>query len=175
MGDEGPRWLDEREQRAWRSLLDLQEALGRTLERQLQRETGLSTADYGVLVHLSEAPEQRLRHFELGQALQWEKSRLSHHLRRMVDRGLIERQSCPEDNRGGFVALTPAGRAAIAAAAPRHVAHVRQRFVDRLTPEQLDVLVAIHDAVVPHLDAEPAARPARRDQPVAGEASGSSR
>ena len=74
------------------------------LNRQLLRETDLSQADYAVLVNLSEAPEGRLRGFALAQGMQWEKSRLSHHLTRMERRGLIERQGCPTDGRGAFVA-----------------------------------------------------------------------
>jgi len=150
------RWLDEDEQAAWRSYVAVRNGLARTLERHLQRETGLSMADYVVLVHLSEAPEQRCRHFELGQAIGWEKSRLSHHLTRMVARGLVERVACPEDSRGGFVGLTPEGMATITAAAPRHVAHVRQYFIDRLDARLLDALQAIGDAVLDGLDDEPA-------------------
>jgi DNA-binding MarR family transcriptional regulator len=150
--EEPVRWLDDREQRAWRSYLLVQHGLNRVLERQLQRDTGLSIADYTVLVQLSEAPERRRRHFELGRAIGWEKSRLSHHLTRMVQRGLVAREACPEDSRGGFVVLTESGVAAIAAAAPLHVAHVRRWFIDRLSEQQLDALVAIGDAVAPGLD-----------------------
>ena len=86
-----PRWLDEREQRAWRRFITMQAQLRARLARQMQRESGLSEADYEVLVQLSEAPCGRQRVFELGQATQWEKSRLSHHLTRMVQRGLVAR------------------------------------------------------------------------------------
>lgn len=174
MTSDGPVWLDEREQRAWRSFIALRDRLTTTLHRQLQRDTGLSDADYGVLVQLSEAPEDRLRHYELGAALGWEKSRLSHHLKRMAGRGLVEPQECPEDNRGGFVALTAAGRAAIEAASPVHVAQVRRWFIDRLTAEQLDALIAIHDAVVPGLDGRDGGRVGGA-QAGAGGASPSSR
>src|SRR3546814_8295565 len=80
------RWLDEREQAAWRGLLSMQAKLGARLRRAHQRDSGLSDSDYAVLVHVSEAPEGRLRIFELGAQLEWEKSRLSHHLRRMEQR-----------------------------------------------------------------------------------------
>lgn len=148
----GTRWLDEREQLAWRSFVALHSGLNRVLERQLQRDTGLSMADYTVLVTLSEAPDQRCRHFELSRRIHWEKSRLSHHLTRMTQRGLVERASCPEDSRGGFVVLTAAGAEAIAAAAPRHVEHVRRWFIDLLDAGQLDALISIGRAVVPVLD-----------------------
>jgi Predicted transcriptional regulator len=95
-----PRWLDEREQRAWRSLMKMQAGLSEYIERQLRTHSGLSTADYQVLAHLSEAPEGRLRSFALGDALQWEKSRLSQHLTRMQNRNLIRRERCATDQQG---------------------------------------------------------------------------
>jgi len=145
-------WLDEREARAWRGFVRLQSEIRARTNRQLQRDSGLSEADYAVLVSLSEAPGGRLRAFELGRETKWEKSRLSHHLSRMEQRGLVMRERCPSDNRGFEVALTPAGRTAIEAAAPRHVAHVRELMIDVLTPEQLDALGDIADAVIAGLD-----------------------
>ena len=147
-------WLNDREQRAWRGLVRLQAELFGRLNRHIARETELSAPDYEVLVNLSEAPEGRLRVFELGAAMRWEKSRLSHHLRRMADRGLIAKVSCPSDARGAFVEITDAGRRAIEVAAPTHVAEVRRLFVDALSEEQLDQLAAIADAVVNTLDPE---------------------
>lgn len=142
------RWLDDREQRAWRGLLAMHAQLTLELGRQLQRDTDLSIAEYGVLVHLSEAPDRELRAFELGDALQWEKSRLSHQLTRMERRGLVERRACPTDARGAHIAITPAGQQAIEQAAPAHVAEIRRLFIDVLRDEQLDQLVAITDAVL---------------------------
>ncbi|HEV8297656.1 MAG TPA: MarR family transcriptional regulator, partial [Acidimicrobiales bacterium] len=101
-----PRWLDERENRAWRGLQQVRAQLGGRLGRQLQRDTGLSAADYEVLVNLSEAPKGRLRSYELSNALQWEKSRLSHHLTRMQRRGLVDREGCATDARGAFILIT---------------------------------------------------------------------
>ena len=150
---EEPRWLDAHEDRAWRGYTRMQALLSARLHRNLLRETGLSLSDYEVLVHLSEAPQGRLRAFQLGNALQWEKSRVSHHLTRMEGRGLVRRQECSTDGRGAFVVLTPNGRTAIEAAAPAHVAHVRDAFIDVLTPEQLDALAGISDAVLRRLSA----------------------
>jgi DNA-binding MarR family transcriptional regulator len=150
-----PRWLDEREARAWRGYTRLRTQLEARLARELARHSGLSDPDYSVLVHLSEAPDGRLRAFELGRALQWEKSRLSHHLRRMEKRRLVARESCESDARGSFVVITPSGRAAIEAAAPAHVADVRRHLIDLLSPDQLDVLGDIAEAVLAHYDAEP--------------------
>jgi len=149
------KWLTRREQQAWRGFLTMQRRLTGRVARELQLETGLSGPDYEVLVNLSEAPEGRLRAFELGRATGWEKSRLSHHLTRMEERELVSRVSCPTDSRGAFVTLTTAGRQAIEAAAPRHVEHVRRWFVDALTPEQLDALSDISNAILAGLHDDP--------------------
>jgi DNA-binding MarR family transcriptional regulator len=148
------QWLDEREERAWRSYVDLSARLSSHLNRQLQRDSALSEADYGVLVHLSESPEGRLRPFELVRALRWEKSRLSHHLTRMERRGLVEREGCGTDRRGAFIVLTGAGRAAIEAAAPLHVREVRRVFVDGLRPDQLEALAEINETLLTRLEAD---------------------
>jgi len=137
----------------------MQQRLTRQVARDLQHETGLSAADYEVLVQLSEAPSGRLRAFELGGVTQWEKSRLSHHISRMVDRGLVKREACPTDNRGAFIVMTAAGRKAIEAAAPRHVEHVRRWFIDSLTPDQLDALAEISETVLANLDDDPESCP----------------
>src|SRR5690242_16969428 len=87
----GTRWLTAREDRAWRGLLQMSAAVHRRVGGDLHRATGLSEADYAVLVHLSEADNGRLRPSDLGWGINWEKSRLSHHLRRMEERGLVRR------------------------------------------------------------------------------------
>jgi DNA-binding MarR family transcriptional regulator len=150
-----PRWLDEREARAWRGYTRMRAQLEGRLSRELARHSGLSDPDYSVLVNLSEAPEGRLRAFELGRALQWEKSRLSHHLKRMEKRRLVARESCESDARGSFVVITTEGRAAIEAAAPAHVEDVRRHLIDLLSAEQLDMLGDITETVLAHLDGDP--------------------
>jgi DNA-binding MarR family transcriptional regulator len=151
------RWLDEREARAWRSLQSMQHRLTAALARQLADDSELSYSDYAVLVVLTDQPDGRLRAFELGAELGWEKSRVSHHVSRMADRGLVRRERCPSDNRGAFVVVTDAGREAIERAAPGHVAAVRHWFVDRLTPRQLDALIEICTVALAALDASPSA------------------
>lgn len=148
-------WLDEREQCTWRRFTAVQRRLPARLGQHLQRDSGLSPADYEILVIVSESPCGRMRAFEIGQATQWEKSRLSHHISRMVQRGLVERQVCARDPRYSEIVLTEAGRAAIEQAAALHVAHVRRYFVDALTPDQLDCLNGICDAVLARLDEDP--------------------
>ena len=99
------------------------------LNRRLVEVSGLTLADYEVLVHLSEASDQRLRSFELADAMQWERSRLTHHLTRMTKRGLVVRELCEDDGRGSFVVVTPAGRRVLRRAAPNHAADVQELFV----------------------------------------------
>jgi DNA-binding MarR family transcriptional regulator len=147
------RWLDQREQQAWRSLMAMQDGLTEFLDRQLRTRCGLSNADYQVLAHLSEAPDGRLRPFELGRLLRWEKSRLSQHLGRMEQRGLVTRERCLTDQRGAVVAMTAQGRELIEVAAPQHVSDVRAAVVDQLTAAELDVLAAIADKVRARLSA----------------------
>lgn len=152
---EAPRWLDAREQRAWRGFLGMYAQIQEDLRRQLLRDTGMSVTDYGVLVCLSEAPDGELRSFQLGEELQWEASRLSHQLRRMEGRGLVTRRSCGDDGRGMTTSITTAGRQAIESAAPRHVAEVRRVFIDVLDDGQLDALIAAADAVTDVLATTP--------------------
>ena len=145
------RWLTQDEQRAWRGLLHMSAQIDVEVNRHLQQCSGLSVADYGVLVPLSEAADGRLRPFEISEALGWEQSRLSHHLARMEKRGLVERRACASDRRGAFVQLTEAGRSAIEAAAPEHVARVRQLVFDGLEADQVRALADISDTVLERL------------------------
>jgi DNA-binding MarR family transcriptional regulator len=108
----------------------------------------MSAADYAVLVPLSEAPNGQLRTKDLGIALGWDRSRTSHHVTRMVKRGLVAREFCEDDARGSVVGLTPVGRAAIEMAAPNHVALVRQLFFDPLTADELDALGVVLDRML---------------------------
>ncbi len=146
------RWLTAAEQSAWRGLQRMQAHLAGMLSRDLSARSGLSLPDYTVLVVLSEQPDGRMRSFELGRELGWEKSRLSHHVARMANRGLLRREKCPSDQRGLFISLTPLGRTELEQAAPGHVEAVRQNFVDLLTPLQLRSLSEIAERVVESLD-----------------------
>lgn len=142
------RWLSPREERAWRTLQFMQMRLEGELARRLAAASGLSYPDYVVLVALTDRPDGRLRLFELARDLGWEKSRTSHHIARMADRGLVAKEKCDADRRGAFVVITDHGRAVLAAAAPGHVRDVRQLFIDRLTPDQLDAIGDAAEAVL---------------------------
>ena len=140
------RPLTEREMTAWRTFYEMQEVLRGRLEQQLQEDSGLSNADYTVLVALSEAPGGRQRAVELGRRLGWEKSRLHHQLTRMCRRGLVQRRS--GDGRAIHAAITAVGRAALTAAAPGHRQQVRRLVLDRLTPQQIDQLAVISSTIL---------------------------
>ncbi len=148
-------WLTADEQRAWRTYLRMSSLLPAQLNRQLQRDSGLTLPEYEVLVQLSEAPGRRLRPFQICEALNWEQSRLSHQLTRMQRRGLIGRQDCEDDGRGAFVTLTEAGAESIRTAAPGHVAAVRQLIFDRLPADQLAAFEHACAAVVDALTQQP--------------------
>lgn len=149
------QWLDEREQRAWRALQLMQMRLEGELARQLAADSGLSYPDYLVLVALTDHDDGRMRLFELASILGWEKSRASHHVGRMVERGLVKKEKCDSDRRGAYVAVTARGRREIEAAAPGHVAAVRRLFVDQLTPEQLDTIGDAAEVVLAAIHGEP--------------------
>ncbi|MET8566185.1 MarR family winged helix-turn-helix transcriptional regulator [Streptomyces flaveolus] len=153
--DETVRWLTPEEQHAWRSFIRLHDKLRGRLSRSLQAESNVSPTDFAVLVELTDVPDGRRRFQALARALEWEKSRMSHHIARMVRRGLVVREECPEDGRGAFVVITEEGRAMIEAAAPRHVEAVRELFLDHVTPAELRTLAQICERVVEKLDESP--------------------
>ena len=134
------RWLNEQEQRMWREFQRMARNLDRALERDLIDRAGLSSADFSVLVPLSEAPYHRLRARELGRVLDWDRSRLSHQIRRMEQRGLLTRGNCPTDARGTVIGLTEHGWTTLQQAAPGHVQAVRANFFDVLTDADIVAL-----------------------------------
>ncbi len=150
-----PRWLDDREQAAWRSFLEAFQLVNAAVEAQLQRDSGLSHADYEILVRLSEAPDRSLRMSELAARTLFSRSRASHAVGRLEREGWVLREPCPDDRRGLRAVLTDTGLAVLESAAPGHVDVVRAALVDRLTPAQLDQLAEIAQTVI----ASAAARP----------------
>ena len=125
----------------WRSFRSMGEQLGRELDRQLQRDSGISQADYGILVSLFEAPDQQLRTGELSELLGWEKSRVSHQVARMESRGLVRRVECESDGRGTWVTLETDGKRALLGAMREHAAAIRDLFLEQLEPDEKDVLL----------------------------------
>jgi len=147
----GRRMPTKEQVRVWRAYIETAEALRARLARRLQDEASLSAGDYEVLLGLSEAPSHRLRSSELAARVGWERSRLSHHLGRMEDRGLIRREECPEDRRGAEVVLSEAGAKAFRAGSIPHLLAVRELFLDAFTAEQLAQLEGLTEALRGHL------------------------
>lgn len=138
----------------WRALLDSTAELQRVLGAELQ-ESSLSPADYQVLLALTEARGKRMRSSELARAIDWERSRLSHHLGRMERRGLIRRDDCATDSRGADVSVSPQGAYVFRRATAPHMRSIKRHFADVLTPEQFealaDVLRSLQDHLHPYL------------------------
>src|ERR1700716_1482974 len=146
-------WLTEEQQQIWRGYLTMVSRLQTAMHRQLQQDCGLSLSDYDVLVALSERGPQRIN--ELGEVLGWEQSRLSHQLRRMRGRGLVQRHGSGDDRRGATVELTDGGRAALDTAAPGHVELVRSAVFDGLSAAQLRAFGSVIESVVARLTSPP--------------------
>jgi DNA-binding MarR family transcriptional regulator len=139
----GTRWLSPDEQRAWRAFLDASRLLFECLDRSLERDADLSSADYEILVQLSEAPERRLRMKDLAQGTTFSRSRLSHAMSRLEHSGWVRREACPSDRRGTVAVLTDDGFSVLEAAAPGHVTAVRRWLFDGLTGAQVAQLEQI--------------------------------
>jgi DNA-binding MarR family transcriptional regulator len=146
-----PRWLNDDESRAWRGYRRMRALLDAQVARDLASDSCLSDPDYEVLSNLSETEGHRWRLNKLATRMLWSPSRLSHHIARMEQRGLVRREECASDARGAFVVLTEGGLRAIEAAAPAHVESVRRNFIDLLTHEQIRALDEISSMVVAHL------------------------
>jgi DNA-binding MarR family transcriptional regulator len=146
------RWLTDDESAAWRRLVAVVELLPGVLDGQLRRDADLTNFDYYVLAMLSEAPHRTLRMTALAARTNATLPRLSHVVRRLEERGLVERAACPSDGRATNAHLTDAGLRKIQETAPGHVAHVREHVIDALTPEQIGQLTAITEALLQRLD-----------------------
>ena len=149
---DGPRWLDETEQHAWRRLAAVLLKLPSELERQLQRDAGMSHFEYWVIALLSEAPDRTLRLSQLAAQANASLSRLSHVVTRLEERGWVTRQPCPDDARATLAVLTETGWRQVVAAAPGHVETVRRLVFDALDRDDVGELARLCDAVLDRID-----------------------
>ena len=147
-----PRWLSPEEQQAWRAWLYSTLLLQDRLDRELTRRTGISHAYYEILVQLSETADRSLRMSQLAERCLSSRSRLSHAVSRLEERGWVRRQVCESDGRGQLAVLTDEGFAALEEAAPVHVESVRTHLFDQLSPEQVRALQDIGQTLLAHLD-----------------------
>jgi DNA-binding MarR family transcriptional regulator len=142
------QWLSDDEQRAWRAYIESTKVLFDALDRQLQRDANMPHTYYEILVALSETEGRALRMSELAERTLSSRSRLSHAVARLEERGWVQREDCPTDRRGQIARLTETGFGVLADAAPGHVSAVRDYVIDVLTDEQLRHLTAIGTAII---------------------------
>jgi DNA-binding MarR family transcriptional regulator len=144
--------LTDRQQTAWETYQRMRTRLAGQLNRELARETGLSEADFEILAPLTETPEESVRALALRCGLEWEKSRLSHQLRRMEQRGLVTREVCLEDGRSTVIQVTAEGRRLAGEARRVHDDAIHRYVCEALTPAQLDALGEIGAAILAGLE-----------------------
>ena len=149
--------LSDAQQTAWRAFIESSWALHTHLEDELRATTGLSMSDYHVMVVLSEAPGHRIRMGELASRLVFSPSRCTYQITSMAKRGLVRKQSCSADGRGQEAVLTEAGLAALRAAAPQHLATVRETFIDDLDDAELAIIARVFGRLGPRLRQQPVA------------------
>ncbi|UZN01834.1 MarR family winged helix-turn-helix transcriptional regulator [Cellulomonas sp. S1-8] len=147
-------WLTPAELRAWLGLVAVAELLPAQLDSQLQRDAGLTHFEYQVLAMLSEARDRTLRMSALAQRANATLPRLSHVVRRLEERGLVERAPCAQDRRATNAHLTPAGWDLVVQTAPGHVATARELVVDALTADQVRQLEDLTRTMLQRLDPE---------------------
>ena len=138
----------------WSHFQQMRMRLTSRINQELTRETGLSEADFVVLNELIHAENETVRAMALRAGLDWEKSRLSHQIRRMEERDLLQREPCLDDNRGSLIRLTETGRQAALEAIECYAGIVRRRVFDLLTTEQLEALDEISLALLAPLGNE---------------------
>jgi len=141
------RWLDETQQRAWRSFLGGTTVLMDQLDRDLRTEHGLSMSEYEILVRLSEMPDRSMRMADLAAAISHSRSRITHTIGRLEKAGIVRRAQCGTDGRGVTAVLTDQGFELLATAAHTHVRGVREYLIDRCSPEDLAATKRVMDAV----------------------------
>ena len=135
----------------WREYLETSERLRTMLAARLHADSELSTGDYIILLALSEADGKTLRSSELADRISWERSRLSHHLRRMESRGVVARQRSVDDSRGAEVVLTQNGAALFRRASVPHLRGIQRLFIEGLDPDLLHQVQNVNRALNAHL------------------------
>lgn len=149
--------MNDQESAAWLGLTAAFQLLPAALDRQLQRDSGLTHFEFVVLSRLQLSPEPTMRMTALAEATVATLPRLSHVCGRLEKRGLIERSPCPEDRRATNVRLTSEGRRELIRSVPGHIATARRLVIDALTPDQLDALADIMGTINTRLTQDPPA------------------
>ena len=151
-----PRTLQPEEWELWNTWMQAQRLLARELDRDLQRDYGISKAEFSVLVTLHQAPGGQLRVGELAESLDWEKSRVAHQLTRMEHRDLVDRTDNESSGRRIGIGLTAKGRGAVQSAILTHAGNLRRYFFEALTPGQAAAIQAWSRQLLDRIEAPPA-------------------
>lgn len=149
---EPTRWLEEEELQAWMALAAMLTKLPAAMDRQLQRDAGLTHFEYRVLIGLDRAPERTLRMGQLADFTASQLPRLSQVATRLERRGWLARHPDPTDGRSTLVSLTDAGMAKLKVSAPGHVTAVRRLVFDSLSATQVRQMAQIARRLVQAAD-----------------------
>ena len=152
------------QQRAWLAYMRVQLRLTYEMNRQLQADSDLSLPDYDVLNALRYARGGRMRITALAARIGWERSRLSHHVRRLEKRGLVDCRLAPADRRATEITLTDQGWDEVTSASEGHIDLVRRLFFDGLPDELLGPLASGLESVYDNI-IERGTLPAPLDEP----------
>lgn len=150
--DTAPKWLTPAQLEAWQALTLMLARLPTALEAQLQRDSQLSYIEYYALAALSEQSDRTMRMSELAVLTNAELSRLSHLVTRLQKRGYVRREPDPDDGRYTNAVLTDAGYDLVVAAAPGHVAAVRELVIDALDDTALKTLRDSAERIITRID-----------------------
>jgi DNA-binding MarR family transcriptional regulator len=140
--------FDATELAAWRGLLRVHARMIRELSAELERTHGMPLSSYEVLLVLANAPDERMRMAELAESVLLSPSGITRLVDRLVADGLVEKTRCVADRRGWYAVLTPAGRERLDDARVTHLAGVRLRFHDQVTPDEQAVLAGVWDRLL---------------------------
>ncbi|MDQ0934222.1 MarR family winged helix-turn-helix transcriptional regulator [Streptomyces turgidiscabies] len=162
MTDHEPRWLDETEMRAWNGFLLTASLIARMVDAQLSETGGVSRVQYEILTRIHASPGRRHRMTELAERMVFSRSGMTYQVAQLEKAGLLRRETDLEDERGVLAILTDEGQRVLEAAAPGHLATVREGFVDLLSPEQISQLADIMDITSGHLRATVPVTPPRK-------------
>ncbi|MBB2911536.1 DNA-binding MarR family transcriptional regulator [Streptosporangium becharense] len=149
------RWLSESEMDAWMAYVAATHLLERRVEEQLKATSGLTHAQYEILAKLSASPDRRMRMTELAREIVVSKSGLTYQIGQLEKRGLVERTTCPSDDRGVLAVLTDQGVRCLKQTAPGHVAVVRAFLIDRLTPEEIETMRRVMTKALAAMESAP--------------------
>ena len=141
--------LSPAELAAWRGMLRVQASLLRAMDADLSTAHGIGLRSYEVLLHLGDAPRERLRMSELSDSVLLSASGVSRLVDRLERDGLVRRERCTEDGRGYWAVLSGDGRAKLDEARPTHLASVHRLFLDHFCDADLARLAGYWERVLP--------------------------